>query len=138
MTGATQSAVACDEMRIEEVAERRGFHLELSSVRARRIQEELRIYDPYYCQGGVAKHLAKLGFTNVHNENEDFYARLDAGQVRLSLQLGLCRLSVVVAPLCTAATCSHVDPLQRTSAYTWHIWSKPGLTTLVAVRAALP
>ena len=43
---------------------------------------ELRIYDPYYCQGGPAKHLAKLGFTNVHNANEDFYARLDAGKVR--------------------------------------------------------
>jgi len=44
-------------------------------------KEELRIYDPYYCQGGVAKHLNKLGFPLVHNQNEDFYAKLDAGEL---------------------------------------------------------
>ena len=36
-------------------------------------KEKLRIYDPYFCEGSVAKHLARLGFTDVYNANEDFY-----------------------------------------------------------------
>ena len=36
--------------------------------------DALRIYDPYYCNGAVARHLDKLGFPNVHNRNEDCYA----------------------------------------------------------------
>lgn len=35
--------------------------------------EALRIYDPYYCNGAVVRHLAALGFPNVYNCNEDFY-----------------------------------------------------------------
>ena len=35
--------------------------------------KHLQIYDPYYCQGGVKKRLARLGFDSVYNENEDFY-----------------------------------------------------------------
>ena len=38
----------------------------------------LRIYDPFYCEGSVKHHLAALGFPTVHNELEDFYARLSA------------------------------------------------------------
>jgi len=34
----------------------------------------LRIYDPYYCTGAVVRHLGKLGFTQVYNRCEDFYA----------------------------------------------------------------
>ena len=34
---------------------------------------KLRIYDPYFCRGSVKTHLGSLGFTNVYNENEDFY-----------------------------------------------------------------
>ena len=34
---------------------------------------ELRIYDPYYCEGSMVKHLGKLGFASVYNRNEDFY-----------------------------------------------------------------
>jgi len=34
---------------------------------------QLRIYDPFYCDGSVKTHLAQLGFENVYNENEDFY-----------------------------------------------------------------
>ena len=41
----------------------------------------LRIYDPYYCNGAVARHLHALGFPHVHNENEDFYAVLGAGRL---------------------------------------------------------
>jgi hypothetical protein len=33
----------------------------------------LTIYDPYYCNGGVQKKLASLGFTHVINRNRDFY-----------------------------------------------------------------
>ena len=39
----------------------------------------LRIFDPYYCNGAVVRHLGKLGFPHVHNVNEDFYATLEAG-----------------------------------------------------------
>lgn len=42
---------------------------------------ELRIYDPYYCNGAVVRHLAALGFGAVINRNEDFYANVEAGRV---------------------------------------------------------
>jgi hypothetical protein len=31
------------------------------------------IYDPYYCNGTMAKHLASLGFPDVYNKKEDCY-----------------------------------------------------------------
>jgi hypothetical protein len=34
---------------------------------------ELQIYDPYYCQGKMKEYLGELGFTQVINENRDFY-----------------------------------------------------------------
>jgi hypothetical protein len=34
---------------------------------------ELRIFDPYFCEGSMKKRLAALGFTNVYNEKKDFY-----------------------------------------------------------------
>jgi len=40
-----------------------------------------RIYDPYYCTGAVKTHLKSLGFTNVYNENEDFYDAIRRGKV---------------------------------------------------------
>ena len=42
---------------------------------------ELRIYDPYFCNGAVARHLGALGFPRVHNVNEDFYAVVASGRV---------------------------------------------------------
>jgi len=42
---------------------------------------DLRIYDPYYCAGACVRHLGSLGFTNVYNRCEDFYARIAAGDV---------------------------------------------------------
>ena len=42
---------------------------------------ELRIYDPYFCNGAVTRHLGALGFPNVHNVNEDFYAVVASGRV---------------------------------------------------------
>ena len=38
-----------------------------------RDRSNLRIYDPYYCSGAVARHLRALGFEQVRNEREDFY-----------------------------------------------------------------
>jgi hypothetical protein len=34
---------------------------------------QLRIYDPYYCDGAVKRNLAEIGFVNVHHEKEDCY-----------------------------------------------------------------
>jgi hypothetical protein len=34
----------------------------------------LAIYDPYYCEGSMVDHLHSLGFLNVYNKKEDFYA----------------------------------------------------------------
>mmetsp|Transcript_3553 Transcript_3553/g.4708 ORF Transcript_3553/g.4708 Transcript_3553/m.4708 type:complete len:362 (+) Transcript_3553:107-1192(+) len=36
-------------------------------------RSSLTIYDPYYCDGGVKKKLASIGFTSVINRNRDFY-----------------------------------------------------------------
>jgi hypothetical protein len=43
--------------------------------------KELAIYDPYYCNGAVVRHLASRGFGNVYNRNEDFYRTIDEGRV---------------------------------------------------------
>jgi hypothetical protein len=43
--------------------------------------ESLRIYDPYYCNGAVVRHLGALGFANVYNKNEDFYAVIADGKL---------------------------------------------------------
>lgn len=40
----------------------------------------LKIYDPYYCTGAVVRHMAKLGFSDVYNRCEDFYAVDAAGR----------------------------------------------------------
>jgi len=37
-------------------------------------KSELRIYDPFYCEGRVKENLAKFGFTNVINPCKDFYS----------------------------------------------------------------
>ena len=44
-------------------------------------KEKLRIYDPYFCEGSVAKHLARLGFTDVYNVNEDFYKCIEEKRI---------------------------------------------------------
>ena len=40
-----------------------------------------RVYDPYYCDGGVVRRLTALGFRDVVNENRDFYADVSNGTV---------------------------------------------------------
>jgi hypothetical protein len=43
-------------------------------------QARLRVWDPYFCDGAVARHLGSQGFPRVHNANEDFYAVLREGR----------------------------------------------------------
>lgn len=38
--------------------------------------ESLKIFDPYHCEGSVIARLGSIGFKNVHNEKEDFYASI--------------------------------------------------------------
>jgi hypothetical protein len=47
----------------------------------------LRIYDPYYCNGGVKSRLALLGFKTVFNENTDFYANIKKVRTRSRYEL---------------------------------------------------
>ncbi len=35
--------------------------------------QDMKIYDPYYCKGQMVSHLNKLGYLNVINNNRDFY-----------------------------------------------------------------
>lgn len=44
-------------------------------------KETLCIYDPYFCAGGVKRHLGSLGFPKVYNENEDFYKTISSGRI---------------------------------------------------------
>ena len=43
--------------------------------------DALRVYDPYFCAGGVRDRLAQSGFPSVYNKCEDFYARVAANDV---------------------------------------------------------
>ena len=38
---------------------------------------DVRIWDPYYCDGSVQRHLQELGFRNILHENQDFYQRIE-------------------------------------------------------------
>lgn len=38
----------------------------------------LRVYDPYFCDGAVIKHLQSIGIKNVYNKKEDCYQRWSA------------------------------------------------------------
>ena len=40
----------------------------------------LRVYDPFFCEGAVRRHLGALGFRDVRNERVDFWAAAAAGQ----------------------------------------------------------
>lgn len=51
------------------------------AARVGKTDGELAIYDPYFCDGGVKRRLGALGFGNVYNAREDFYAARDAGTV---------------------------------------------------------
>lgn len=36
-------------------------------------KDRMKIYDPYFCDGGVIKKLSSLGYSNVYNRKEDCY-----------------------------------------------------------------
>ena len=55
--------------------------LHLLAGRLGKTPATLSIYDPYFCAGGVKRHLASEGFTSVYNKCEDFYAVVEAGEV---------------------------------------------------------
>jgi len=40
----------------------------------RKKSKSLKIYDPYYCDGGMIEKLHQLGFPHVYNKKEDCYA----------------------------------------------------------------
>jgi len=42
--------------------------------RGQNLEQKLRIYDPYYCDGAVVRNLKELGFDDVYNEKEDCYS----------------------------------------------------------------
>ena len=44
-------------------------------------KSKLRIYDPYYCNGSMIKHLESLGYTNVYNRKEDCYAVWESNKI---------------------------------------------------------
>jgi hypothetical protein len=46
-----------------------------------KMAKELKIYDPYYCNGAVKKHLRFLGYQDVYNECEDFYNKIETDTV---------------------------------------------------------
>ena len=49
--------------------------LQKLAQRLKKPKHELKIWDPYFCNGAVREHLASLGFPNVHNAGgENFYA----------------------------------------------------------------
>jgi hypothetical protein len=46
-----------------------------------RTKESVVLYDPFFCEGSVVAHLARLGFKTVVNRNEDFYSVWAEGRV---------------------------------------------------------
>ena len=62
-----------------EAYEHINVFLEALCERLRKSKSELLVYDPYYCQGAVKRNLAQLGYTQVYNECEDFYAQIERG-----------------------------------------------------------
>lgn len=47
--------------------------LQACARRLKKSQQELSIYDPYYCDNRVARNMASLGFPTVYNRKEDCY-----------------------------------------------------------------
>jgi hypothetical protein len=47
--------------------------LEFLATSLGKTRESLIIYDPYYCNGAVKRHLSTLGFKTVLNQCDDFY-----------------------------------------------------------------
>lgn len=65
----------CESPR-EAYSDIKSLLLQLSGNRS----AEFKIYDPYYCDGAVVRHLGELGFHNVHNKREDCYSTWTDGK----------------------------------------------------------
>lgn len=55
--------------------------LSLYAIEICKTKETLHIYDPFYCEGSVVERLGSLGFENVYNKKEDFYAKIAIGAI---------------------------------------------------------
>eukprot|EP00658_Telonema_sp_P-2_P061841 TRINITY_DN50507_c0_g1_i2.p1 TRINITY_DN50507_c0_g1~~TRINITY_DN50507_c0_g1_i2.p1 ORF type:complete len:331 (-),score=55.66 TRINITY_DN50507_c0_g1_i2:153-1145(-) len=55
--------------------------LEFIAERLGRTKAELRIWDPFYCEGSVVAHLGEIGYSGVHNEPVDCWAEIGAGRI---------------------------------------------------------
>lgn len=49
--------------------------------RIQKTEATIRIYDPYFCTGSVVNHLKDIGFENVYNKCEDFYAQIAENRI---------------------------------------------------------
>ena len=45
-----------------------------------KLDSELVIWDPFFCEGAAAKHFQALGFTSIHHAREDFYDLIKRGR----------------------------------------------------------
>lgn len=52
----------------------------LDAIRALTKKADVTVYDPYYCAGSAVANLASVGYPNVVNRNEDFYAAIEGGK----------------------------------------------------------
>lgn len=69
-------------------------------------EENLRIWDPYYCAGSVKSRLGKFGFTNVRNDCVDFYSIVERDKLP-------CHDVIVTNPPYSTNTVDHIEKLFR-------------------------
>mmetsp|Transcript_16362 Transcript_16362/g.41753 ORF Transcript_16362/g.41753 Transcript_16362/m.41753 type:complete len:360 (-) Transcript_16362:24-1103(-) len=77
-------------------------------------KEALRIYDPFFCEGSCKEHLATLGFTDVYNKCEDFYAHTEESMPEHDVLITNPPFSADHIPKClTFATTKSADGTRR-------------------------
>ena len=52
--------------------------LDIIASKIGKTRAQLKIYDPYYCEGAMKEHLLALGFSNVYNKKENFYKAIES------------------------------------------------------------
>jgi hypothetical protein len=55
--------------------------LDIIAKKLNKTRQDLRIYDPYFCEGAMVKEMNSLGFMDVYNRKEDFYAMQENNMV---------------------------------------------------------
>jgi hypothetical protein len=55
--------------------------LQLIAQSIQKTSSSLSIYDPFFCEGSMVERMGSLGFTNVYNRKEDFYAMKSSNQL---------------------------------------------------------